>query len=131
MSIKILDRPVIDYVTMPVLGECLLNTVMSVSEENILIPDISLIGTWLRDYGLFKSVPIQNLGQSKFDYLTTADFKKSPSNIWIYQYLTTWLQPFLRVYFKFFDRLVIDYVTTPVLGECLLNKLMSIYKEYI
>ena len=29
------------------------------------------------------------------------------------------------------DHLVIDYVTTPVLGECLLNKLMYFYKEYI
>ena len=64
-----------------VLGECLYNKVMYVYKEYIWILDISSIGTWLRDYGLFESVPIQNLGQSEFDYVTTADFKKSPSNI--------------------------------------------------
>ena len=86
MSIKILDRPVFDYVTTPVLGECLPNKLMSVFKESIWILDISSIGTWLRDYGLFESVPIQNLGRSEFDY---------------------------------------------VLGECLFNKVMYVYKEYI
>ena len=81
MSVNIFDCLLIDYVTTPVLGECLPNKLMSVFKEYIWILDISSIGTWLRDYGLFESVPIQNLGQSEFDYVTTADFKKSPSNI--------------------------------------------------
>ena len=89
MSIKILDLPVIDYVTTPVLGECLFNKVMYVYKEYIWILDIS-IGTWLRDYSLF-----------------------------------------LRVSIKILDRPVIEYVTTPVLGEWLFNKVMSVYKEYI
>ena len=79
MSIKILDRPVIDYVTTPVLGECLLNKLMSVYKE--YIQNHILVGIWLHDYSLFESIPIQNLGHSEFYYVTTADFKKSPSNI--------------------------------------------------
>ena len=54
---------------------------MSIYKEYIQNLDISSIDTWLRDNGLLQSVSIHNLVQSEFDYVTTADFKKSPSNI--------------------------------------------------